>query len=185
MRVKKESSSESIVREIKRQTRRKFNPEEKIRIVLEGLRGEGGITDLWRRESIHPTMYCKWSKAFLEARKRQLTGDTLREVSSDEVNEIRGEDEALKQLVADGQHGLSIDLFFSSLSSINLSKERIQAYDRHRHQEQDTPQNLVAALRDPSPAFPLAGLADDGIEAGQGEGSPSASSHVINIMDSW
>lgn len=101
MRVKKESSSESIVREIKRQTRRKFNAGEKIRIVLEGLRGEASITDLCRREGFHPTMYYKWSKAFLEAGKRQLTGDTLREASSDEVNEIRGENEALKQLLAE------------------------------------------------------------------------------------
>jgi transposase len=59
--------------EIKRQTRRKFTAEEKIRIVLEGLRGEAGITDLCRKEGIHPTMYYKWSKAFLEAGKRQLS----------------------------------------------------------------------------------------------------------------
>jgi transposase len=68
---KQGSSPESIVREIKRKTRRKFTAEEKIRIVLEGLRGEAGITDLCRKEGIHPTMYYKWSKAFLEAGKRQ------------------------------------------------------------------------------------------------------------------
>jgi transposase len=67
---KRGSSPESIVREIKRKTRRKFRAEEKIRIVLEGLRGEAGITDLCRKEGIHPTMYYKWSKAFLEAGKR-------------------------------------------------------------------------------------------------------------------
>jgi transposase len=76
------STAESIVREIKRQTRRKFTAEEKIRIVLEGLRGEAGITDLYRKEGIHPTMYYKWSKGFLEAGKRQLNGDTIREAGS-------------------------------------------------------------------------------------------------------
>ena len=78
---KSKTSPESIVREIKRKTRRKFTAEEKIRIVLEGLRGEESITDLCRKEGIHPTNYYKWSKAFLESGKRQLNGDTIREVS--------------------------------------------------------------------------------------------------------
>jgi len=98
---KQGSSAESIVREIKRQTRRKFTAEEKIRIVLEGLRGEAGITDLCRKEGIHPTVYYKWSKAFLEAGKRQLNGDTIREAGSDEVKELRTENDALKMLVAE------------------------------------------------------------------------------------
>lgn len=98
---KKGSSPESIVREIKRQTRRKFTAEEKIRIVLEGLRGEAGITDLCRKEGIHSTMYYKWSKAFLEAGKRQLNGDTIREAGSDEVKELRTENDSLKMLVAE------------------------------------------------------------------------------------
>jgi transposase len=98
---KQGSSPESIVREIKRQTRRKFTAEEKIRIVLEGLRGEAGITDLCRKEGIHPTMYYKWSKAFLEAGKRQLNGDTIREAGSDEVKELRTENDSLKMLVAE------------------------------------------------------------------------------------
>ena len=82
MSVKTKTSPESIIRDIKRKTRRKFTVEEKIRIVLEGLRGEESITDLCRREGIHPTQYYKWSKAFLEAGKRQLTGDTVREAGS-------------------------------------------------------------------------------------------------------
>ena len=98
---KQGSSPESIVREIKRQTRRKFGAEEKIRIVLEGLRGEASISDLCRKESIHPTMYYKWSKAFLEAGKRQLNGDTIREAGSDEVKELRTENDSLKMLVAE------------------------------------------------------------------------------------
>ena len=103
MTVKKKSktSPESIVREIKRRTRRKFTAEEKIRIVLEGLRGEESITDLCRKERIHPTVYYKWSKSFLEAGKRQLNGDTVREASSNEVKELRDENEALKMLVAE------------------------------------------------------------------------------------
>ena len=98
---KSKTSPESIVREIKRRTRRKFTAEEKIRIVLEGLRGEESITDLCRKERIHPTMYYKWSKAFLEAGKRQLNGDTAREANSSEVKDLRDENEALKMLVAE------------------------------------------------------------------------------------
>ena len=94
---KQGTSPESIVREIKRQTRRKFTAEEKIRIVLEGLRGEAGITDLCRKEGIHPTMYYKWSKAFFEAGKRQINGDTILEAGSDEVKE----NDSLKMLVAE------------------------------------------------------------------------------------
>jgi transposase len=98
---KSETSPESIVREIKRKTRRKFTAEEKIRIVLEGLRGEESITDLCRKEGIHPTMYYKWSKSFLESGKRQLNGDTIREASSNEVKELRDENDELKMLVAE------------------------------------------------------------------------------------
>ena len=74
---KKKPSSESIVRQIKRKTRRKYSAEDKIRGILEGLRGEHSITDLCRREGIHPGIYYKWSKAFLEAGKQRLTGDTV------------------------------------------------------------------------------------------------------------
>jgi transposase len=98
---KSKTSPESIVREIKRKTRRKFTAEEKIRIVLEGLRGEESIADLCRKEGIHPTMYYKWSKSFLESGKRQLDGDTIREASSNEVKELRDENDDLKMLVAE------------------------------------------------------------------------------------
>jgi transposase len=94
-------SSESIVRQIKRKIRRKFSAEEKIRIVLDGLRGEASITDICRKEGIHPTLYYKWSKGFLEAGKRQLNGDTIREASSSEVKELRGENDELKMLIAE------------------------------------------------------------------------------------
>jgi transposase len=74
MSSKKKASHESIVREIKRKTRRKFTAEEKIRIILEGLKEEESIADLCRKEGIHPTMYYKWSIAFLEAGKQRLSG---------------------------------------------------------------------------------------------------------------
>ena len=98
---KAKQDPESVVREIKRNTRRKFNSEEKIRIILEGLRGEDSIANICRREGIAPSIYYKWSKAFLEAGKRQLNGDTVREASSNEVSDLRSENEQLKQLVAE------------------------------------------------------------------------------------
>ena len=101
MKPKTKQSSESVVREIKRKTRRRFNSEEKIRIILEGLKAEDSIANICRREGIAPSMYYKWSKAFLEAGKQRLQGDTLREASSSEVAELRKENEQLKQLVAE------------------------------------------------------------------------------------
>ena len=101
MRPKTRRDPESVVREIKRKTRRKFNSEEKIRIILEGLKGEDSIAEICRREGIAPAVYYKWSKAFLEAGKQRLKGDTVREASSDEVLELKKENEQLKQLVAE------------------------------------------------------------------------------------
>ncbi len=80
---------EKIVREIKRKTRRKFNAEEKIRIVLEGLRGEETIAELCRREGISPNLYYNWSKEFLEAGKQRLLGNTKRQADTTEVNHLR------------------------------------------------------------------------------------------------
>ena len=92
---------ESIVRDIRRNTRRKFSADEKIRIVMEGLRGEQSIADICRKESIHPTQYYKWSKEFLDSGKNRLTGNNLRQATSDEVKELRKENESLKMLVAE------------------------------------------------------------------------------------
>lgn len=99
--MSKRKSSESIVREIRRKTRRKYSSEEKIKIVLEGLRGEESIAELCRREGIHPNLYYKWSKEFLEAGKRRLAGDTKRQATSTEVVHLRQENKQLKELVAD------------------------------------------------------------------------------------
>ena len=96
-----ESDPEAKVREIRRKTRRKFSAEEKIRIVLEGLRGEDSIAELCRREGISPNLYYNWSKEFLEAGKRRLQGDTKRQATSPEVGGLREENSRLKELVAD------------------------------------------------------------------------------------
>jgi len=101
MEPKASKNPESVVREIKRKTRRKFSSEEKIRIILEGLKGEDSISAICRREGIAPSLYYKWSKTFLQAGKSRLKGDTLREANTDEVAELRKENEELKQLVAE------------------------------------------------------------------------------------
>ena len=95
------SSPQAVVRDIKRRTRRKFSSEEKIRIVLEGLRGEDSIAELCRREGISPNLYYRWSKAFLEAGKKRLNGDTQREANSEEVGGMRLENGQLKEVVAE------------------------------------------------------------------------------------
>ena len=101
MEPKTSKNPESVVREIKRKTRRKSNSEEKIRIILEGLKGEDSIAAICRREGIAPSLYYKWSKTFLQAGTRSLNGDTIREANSDEVGELRKENDELKQLVAE------------------------------------------------------------------------------------
>ncbi len=93
--------AEAVVREIKRRTRRKYSSEEKIRIVLEGLRGEMSIAELCRKEGIQENLYYTWSKDFLEAGKKRLQGDTAREATSGEVVDLKKENEQLKSLVAE------------------------------------------------------------------------------------
>ena len=93
--------AEQVVRDIRRATRRHFSAEDKIRVVLEGLRGEDSIAELCRREGIVQNLYYRWSKEFLEAGKKRLAGDTAREATSDEVKDLRREASALKEVVAD------------------------------------------------------------------------------------
>jgi len=99
--AEKLTDSDARVREIRRKTRRRYSSEEKIRIVLEGLKGEESIAELCRREGIGPNLYYNWSKEFLEAGKRRLMGDTKREASRPEVSTLRQENDQLKQLVAE------------------------------------------------------------------------------------
>ena len=94
-------SAEKTVRDIRRATRRQFSAEEKIRIVLEGLRGEDSIAELCRKEGIAQNLYYRWSKEFLEAGKKRLAGDTAREATSDEVKTLRSEARQLKEALAE------------------------------------------------------------------------------------
>ena len=94
-------TAEKVVKDIRRATRKQYSAEEKIRIVLEGLRGEDSIAELCRREEIAQNLYYRWSKDFLEAGKKRLAGDTARAATSDEVKDLRREAMALKEVVAD------------------------------------------------------------------------------------
>ena len=94
-------TAEQHVREIRRQTRKKYSAEEKIRIVISGLRGEHSIAELCRREGIAESLYYVWSKEFMEAGKRRLAGDTARAATTGEVQDLRREARALKECVAD------------------------------------------------------------------------------------
>jgi transposase len=97
----KATPGERVVKDIRRATRRHFSAEDKIRIVLDGLRGEDSIAELCRREGIAQSLYYVWSKEFLEAGKRRLAGDTARAATTDEVKDLRREASALKEVVAE------------------------------------------------------------------------------------
>src|SRR5210317_2065865 len=103
MKLKQDTKHEAdkLVRDIKRATRRKFSAEEKIRIVLAGLRGEDSIAELCRKEGIHQNLYYRWSREFLEAGKKRLEGDIQREASTSEVKELRRENADLKEALAE------------------------------------------------------------------------------------
>src|SRR6204780_5669753 len=104
MRTKVETDSEEAekrVRDIRRGARRQYSAEEKIRIVIAGLRGEDSIAELCRKEGINRNLYYRWSKDFLEAGKKRLAGDTVREATSDEVKGLRTEAQQLKELLAE------------------------------------------------------------------------------------
>jgi transposase len=93
--------AEQVVRDIRRAVRRQFSAEEKVRIVIAGLRGEDSIAELCRKEGINQNLYYRWSKEFLEAGKKRLAGDTVREATSDEVKGLRTEAQQLKELLAE------------------------------------------------------------------------------------
>jgi transposase len=98
--VNKKSTS-SLISDLKRKTRKAYSSEEKIRIIIEGMRGEITIAELCRKEGISQGNYYKWAKDFMEAGKRRLTGDTMREANTTEVQELKGENSSLKELVAE------------------------------------------------------------------------------------
>jgi transposase len=101
MAKKTSRSVEKTVRNIRRKSRKQYSSEEKIRIVLEGLRGEESIAELCRREGINESVYYRWSKEFLEAGKQRLVGNSQRQASSEEVEQLRRENDQLKALVAE------------------------------------------------------------------------------------
>jgi transposase len=106
MSIKKKNAKETAektVRQIKRRTRRKFSAEEKIAIVIAGLRGEENVAALCRREGIHQNLYYRWSREFMEAGKARLVGDTKREANSSEVAKLRKEAAELKELLAEAE----------------------------------------------------------------------------------
>ena len=113
-RAGKKAPAERVVRDIRRVTRKQHSAEEKIRVVLEGLRGEESIAALCRREGIAESLYYSWSKEFLEAGKRRLAGDTARAATTDEVKALRQETRSLKEVVA--EQALELRLLKKSMS---------------------------------------------------------------------
>ena len=95
------AAAEKAVRDIRRATRRQYSAEEKVRIVIAGLRGEDSIAELCRKEGINQNLYYRWSKDFLEAAQKRLAGDTAREATSDEVKAIQAQARQLKELLAE------------------------------------------------------------------------------------
>jgi transposase len=119
--VRAEASSDEtrqFVRRVRRVTRRKFTPEEKVRIVLEGFRSEVKVSELCRREGIRPNVYYAWLKDFMEAGKTRLRADTVRDATQVEVEGLKRENERLKQLVAE-----------LSLTNLVLKKTAIPEFD--------------------------------------------------------
>jgi len=100
-RANSKAPAERVVKDIRRKTRRQFSAEEKIRIVLEGLRGDDSIAELCRKEGIAQSLYYTWSKEFMEAGKPRLAGDTARSATTDEVKDLRREAHDLKEVVAE------------------------------------------------------------------------------------
>ena len=99
--MRTKSPAEKAVRDIRRKTRKQYSAEEKIRIILDGLRGEESVAALCRREGIAESLYYSWSKEFLEAGKKRLAGDTARQATSGEVKDLKREMRDMKELVAE------------------------------------------------------------------------------------
>lgn len=97
----KKRSANSLISELKRKTRKVYSSEDKIRIIIEGMRGEISVAELSRQEGIAQANYYKWSKDFMEAGKKRLNGDTMREANTTEVNALKGENQELKEYVAE------------------------------------------------------------------------------------
>ena len=101
METKKKQTTENYIKEIRRKTRRIFSSEQKITVIMEALRAETTIAELCRKYSIQKSQFYKWNKEFLEAGKKRLSGDITREATSDEVTDLRKENQQLKEALAD------------------------------------------------------------------------------------
>ena len=101
METLKKQTTENFIKEIRRKTKRVFSSEQKITIVMEALRAETSVAEICRKYSIHQAQFYKWNKEFLEAGKKRLAGDTTRDATKDEVNDLRNENAKLKEMVAD------------------------------------------------------------------------------------
>ena len=117
METEKKQTTENYIKEIRRRTRRIFSSEQKIQIVMEALRAEMSVKELCRKHSIIEAQFYKWNKEFLEAGKKRLSGDTVREATSDEVMELRKENQRLKETLADLV--LRYDIVKKSLSALD------------------------------------------------------------------
>lgn len=93
--------AQSLIKDIKRKTNRTYSSEEKIRIVIEGMRGEESVTAICRKYGINDSLYYKWTKDFMEAGKKRLSGDTERNATTDEVQHLKKENDNLKKAIAD------------------------------------------------------------------------------------
>jgi len=117
METKKKQTTENFIKEVRRRTRRTFSSEQKIMIVMEALRAEMSVSELCRKYSIQESQFYKWNREFLEAGKKRLSGDTTREATSDEVTDLRKENQRLKEMVADLV--LRYDIVKKSLSELD------------------------------------------------------------------
>ena len=122
------ATAEQVVKDIRRATRRHYSTEDKIRVVLSGLRGEDSIAELCRREGIAQSLYYSWSKEFLEAGKKRLAGDTARAATSSEVKDLRREARDLKEVVA--EQALELRLLKKSMLG---DPARILVFERCHH----------------------------------------------------
>ena len=119
----KQSPGEKVVKDIRRATRKQYSAEEKIRIVLDGLKGEDSISELCRREGISQSLFYSWSKEFLEAGKKRLAGDTARAATSTEVKDLRREARDLKEVVA--EQALELRLLKKACSGMGATTNEI------------------------------------------------------------
>jgi transposase len=116
METRKKQTTENFIKEIRRKTKRIFSSEQKITIVMEALRAETSVAELCRKHSIHQAQFYKWNKEFMEAGKKRLAGDTTRDATKDEVNDLRSENSKLKEMVAD--LALRYDIVKKSLNGL-------------------------------------------------------------------